>query len=83
MDIPLEDGYSIVINKGNEMYSLVFEDVGDVIDIPLSNIEKLPDTIQKKWISVSKGVYRMGEKLIVLLDFNLLIDHLTPDLETV
>ena len=77
--IEAEKGYSVVINKENEMYSLVFEEVGDVVDIPYSSIEKLPDTIQKKWFTVSKGVYRMDEKLIVLLDFNLLIDHLTPD----
>lgn len=74
-----EDGYSIVINRGGEMYSLVFEDVGDVIDISCDQVEKLPDTIEKKWFSVSRGVYRLGEKLVVLLDFNLLIDHLTPD----
>ena len=71
-------GYSIVVNKDAEMYSLVFDGVGDVVDIPAQKIEKLPDTIHKSWCRVSRGVYRYGEKLIVLLDFDLLIDHLSP-----
>lgn len=75
----MKNGYAIVISKENEMYSLVFEDVGDVIDIPAAQIEKLPETIERKWFSVSRGVYRMGKRLVVLLDFNMMIDHLTAD----
>ena len=72
------EGYAIVVNSGEEMYSMVFEGIGDVIDIPQSEIEKLPDTVSKKWGSVSRGVYRMEEKLVVLLDFSLLLEDLTP-----
>lgn len=81
--IPDDKGYSIVVSSGDEMYSMVFEGVGDVIDIPTAEIERLPDTVSKKWASVSRGVYRMKEKLIVLLDFGLLIGHLTPEKEHV
>jgi purine-binding chemotaxis protein CheW len=70
------DCFSIVINKNNEMYSLVFDDIGDVIDINVSEIEPLPFTIDKKWVSLSKGVYRLPTMLVVLLDFNLLIDNI-------
>lgn len=73
------NGYSIVINRGGEMYSLVFEGIGDVVDVMDSSIERLPDTINRKWFSISRGVCRMGDKLVVLLDFNLMIDHLTPE----
>lgn len=72
-------GYSIVINRGGEMYSLVFEGIGDVVDVSKSDIEKLPDTVSRRWVSISRGVCRMGDKLVVLLDFNLMIDHLTPE----
>lgn len=71
-------GYSMVVNHKGEMYSLVFDDVGDVVDIAKDNIESLPNTINKKWFLVSPGVYRMGGRLVVLLDFDLLIDHITP-----
>ena len=83
-EINLEDqkGYSIVINRNGEMYSLVFEGVGDVIDIPFDKVEKLPDTINKDWFEISKGVYRMGKHLVILLDFDLLINHLTPSDES-
>lgn len=71
-----EECFSVVINKNNEMYSLVFEGVGDVVDISESEIEALPFTINKKWFSLSKGVYRMDDVLLVILDFDLLIDNI-------
>ena len=73
------DGYSVVINKDHEMYSLVFDGVGDVIDIPVSQIENLPFTIDKTWSALSHGVYRLNDKLLVILDFDLLINKLTTE----
>lgn len=70
------DGYSIVITKGGELFSLVFEGIGDVVDLPDDRIERLPDTINKEWISMSKGVYRMDSKLVILLNFDALINQL-------
>ncbi len=71
-----KDGYSVVINHNGEMYSLVFDGVGDVIEVPRASVEKLPDTINPKWFTVSKGVHRYHKQLIILLDFTLLINHL-------
>lgn len=78
-DFEKDGGYSIVINRNGEMYSLVFEGIGDVIDIPTDDVEKLPDTINSEWIEISRGVYRMEGRLVVLLDFDLLIKHITPE----
>lgn len=77
-EIKYDQGFSIVVDKGDEMFSLLFEGVGDVIDIKSSDIEPLPATINLNWLHMSKGVYRMEEKLIVILDFNQLIDSITP-----
>ncbi len=74
MKKPIEECYSIVINKNNEMYSLVFEEIGDVIDIDESKMETLPFTINKKWLTLSKGVYRLEHTLLIILDFDMLID---------
>lgn len=74
-------GYSIVINFDGEMYSLVFEGIGDVIDIPTDQIEKIPDTVERSWLELTNGVIRMGAQLVILLDFDRLIRHLTPEPE--
>lgn len=73
-----KDGYSVVINHNNEMYSLVFDGIGDVIEVPKSSIEKLPDTVNPKWFTLSKGVYRSASQLVIILDFASVVDYLTP-----
>jgi purine-binding chemotaxis protein CheW len=83
-DSELDDtnGYSIVINHGNEMFSMVFEGVGDVIDINTDDIEQLPDTSNKDWLSMTRGIFRTQERLIVILDFERLLAALNPQHET-
>lgn len=71
-----QSGYAIVIEKNNEMFSMAFDNIGDVISIQTRDIERLPETIDQKWLDVSKGVYRMGDKLVVCLDFDLMIDSI-------
>lgn len=79
INISDKEGYSIVVTRDQEMYSFVFQEVGDVIDVPVSAIEKLPDTVDKSWTDVTAGVYRYGEKLIVLLDFDHIINHIVAN----
>ena len=73
-----DKGYSVVINRNDEMYSLVFEGIGDVIDVTSDAIERIPDTVSRAWLDLTQGVFRMKEKLVVVLDFDRLLDHLTP-----
>lgn len=72
----VKSGFAVVINRDDELYSLAFEGIGDVIEISFSEIEPLPETVQKNWHQLAKGVYRMGDKLIVILDLELFVDLL-------
>lgn len=71
------NAYTVVVIIKGEFYSLSFEGIGDVIEIKPTEIHPLPDTVEKKWHYVSKGVHRLPEHLLVLLDLNLLIDVIT------
>lgn len=71
-----ETGYAVVINYKQELYSLAFERVGDVIEIENAQIAPLPETIQECWRQLSKGVYRLKNKLVVILDLELFVDSL-------
>jgi len=77
-----KDKYSVVITKDHEMYSVVFDKIGDIVDIEGNTIEKLPETINKNWLSVAEGVVRMDEDLVVILNLESMINHITPDKDT-
>jgi purine-binding chemotaxis protein CheW len=65
---------SIVVEQGPELYSLLADDVGEVISLPLSGHEPNPPTLDPLWREVSLGVQRLGEQLVILLDIAALLD---------
>jgi purine-binding chemotaxis protein CheW len=76
-----EDGMAVVITVDDEFYSLAFEGVGDVLTIEASEIDPLPETVQKSWHQVTRGVKQLDDKFLVLLDLVLLIDVLRNENE--
>lgn len=63
-----DKGLAVVINREDELYSFVFDGIGDVVEIAFAAIDPLPETVQKTWHTLSKGVYKMADKLVVILD---------------
>ena len=73
---PREDGEGmyIVVEKGAEFYSLMIDSVGEVMALPQERYEQTPVTLNSRWRDVSKGVYRLGGQLLVVLDVERLLD---------
>jgi purine-binding chemotaxis protein CheW len=81
LDIPhpkKENGFAVVINKEEELYSFVFDQIGDVMEIGFSQIAPLPETVQKDWHHLSKGVYKLADKLVVILDLAAFVEAAIP-----
>ncbi len=68
---PLEgepSNMSVVVMYDDELYSLVIDDVGDVLTLKDKDYEQNPATLDVMWKSVSLGVYRLDGKILVVLD---------------
>jgi purine-binding chemotaxis protein CheW len=81
---PLEDkrkGMSIVVEHAGELYSLMVDQVGEVMSLPNSDYEHSPPTLDPRWREVSTGIYRLNEKLLVVLDVARLLNFIKPDAE--
>lgn len=59
---------SIVVEYEDELYSLIFDTVGDVLQLSLNDYESNPTTLDPKLRSISDGIYRLSDKLLVVLD---------------
>ncbi len=68
---------SIVVQHHGELYSLVIDSVGEVLSLPASSFERNLPTLEENLREVSKGIYRLDEKLLVVLDVERLLglDH--------
>jgi purine-binding chemotaxis protein CheW len=61
-------GMSIVVEHKNEMYSLLVDEVGDVMSLAQSEYEANPATLDGRWREVSSGVYRLNGTLMLVMD---------------
>lgn len=64
---------SIVVEHQNELYSLIVDDVGEVLKVSEKNFERSPATLDPLWRTYSEGVYRLEEGLLVVLDVSTLL----------
>ena len=71
----LETRRSVVVEHKDELYALYVDSVGDVMNIPNSKFEQNPANLEDSWKAVTSGVYRLDEKILVVLDINKLLDY--------
>jgi purine-binding chemotaxis protein CheW len=64
---------SVVVDLGGEFYSLLVDQVGEVMNLPASDYEKTPATLDERWREVSDGVYRLKDTLLIVLDVKRLL----------
>lgn len=64
----------IVVEHNGELYSLLIDSVGEVLNLPNDCYERNPATLDDRWREISAGVYRLEERLMVVLDVARLLD---------
>jgi len=64
---------SVVVEHENELYSLIIDQVGDVLSLQDDDFESSPATLDEIWRDVTIGIYRMQDQLLLVLDVPKLI----------
>lgn len=67
-------GMSVVVDQSGELYSLMVDQVGEVLSLPVAKFERNPPTLDLMWREFSAGIYRLEDKLLVVLDVAKLLD---------
>jgi purine-binding chemotaxis protein CheW len=67
-------GMSVVVDHGGEFYSLIVDNVGEVLTLSAMSMERNPATLDPRWREISNGIYRLDEQLLVVLDADRLLD---------
>ena len=63
-----QQGMSVVVEHGNELYSLIVDQVGEVLSLSDADLERNPATLDAVWREVAAGIYRLDRALLVVLD---------------
>ena len=69
-----EKQMSIVVDHRGELYSLLIDEVGEVLALDAERLEPNPPTLKPAWRDVSNGIYRLDGQLMVVLEVERLLD---------
>lgn len=58
----------VAIEHKEEVCSLLVDAVEDVITLPQDGLDSLPTTMEEKWSKISDGVYRLQNRLMIVLN---------------
>ncbi len=65
---------SVVVEHQGELYSLLIDQVGEVLSLPANRYEDNPAALDSRWRDVSAGIYRLDDRLLVVMDVARLLD---------
>lgn len=65
---------SIVVEHNGDPFSLLIDSVGEVLALADDQFEKTPVTLDERLRTVSSGIYRLKEGLMVVLDVPRLLE---------
>ncbi len=71
---PAGNGMGVTVESGAELYTLLVDNVGDVITLPLHLREANPNTLDPLWRDLAGGTYRLEDRLMVVLEIDRLLD---------
>ncbi len=64
---------SVVAEHGGELYALLVDQVSEVMSLAADDFERNPPTLEPAWAAFSTGIYRLQDKLLVVLDVSKLL----------
>jgi purine-binding chemotaxis protein CheW len=70
---PGQVAMSVVVEVGGELYSLLADQVGEVLTLHAEDRAPNPQTLDPAWKEFALGVHRQGDQLLVLLDVDQLL----------
>lgn len=59
---------NVVVRHLTESYSLLVDEVGDVINVAEDSLQPVPPTLDAHWKAVTSGVFRLEGRLFVILN---------------
>ena len=59
---------NVVVDHHGELYSLIVDSVGEVLSLPVSVHEKVPETLDPIWREMASCVYRLEKELMIILN---------------
>lgn len=65
---PDQEPMNVVMRTDDGAVSLIVDEIGDVIEVMTDSWERVPDTLQGEARTLIRGVYKLQDQLLLILD---------------
>ena len=65
---------NVVVRYQDESYSLLVDEVGEVINISGDSMVAVPQTLDTHWKSVTSGVFRLEKRLFIIINVGAILN---------
>jgi purine-binding chemotaxis protein CheW len=65
---------AVGVESNGEAFGLIIDSVGEVLKLAANTFEPNPINLDPRWATVSRGVHRLQERLLVILDIDRMLD---------
>jgi purine-binding chemotaxis protein CheW len=65
---------AIGIDHEGEAYGLLVDSMGEVLKLAADALDTVPINLQKDWAAISTGIYRLEDRLMMVLDVDRILD---------
>ena len=77
-----ENQMSVVCKMDGNLVSLLVDRIGDVVEVETDKFENSPDTLPGRVKPFVKGVYKMEQELLSVLDLDRISKELSPSIDS-
>jgi purine-binding chemotaxis protein CheW len=65
-----DQSLAIGVEHGGESFGMIIDEIGDVVRLDDAEMEQNPVNLDTTWSGVSRGVYRLDNRLLVIMDID-------------
>ena len=66
-----DSSMGVTVEHKNELYTLLVDDIGEVLNLDPTHREKVPGTIEPIWREFSEAIFQLEEQLMLMFVFDI------------
>ena len=71
-----EGQLSVTVEYQGDLYTLLIDDIGDILNVPIPQITKVPKNLEESLRDISSGIVQLDEDLVAILSIPMLFKKL-------
>ena len=77
----IENAMAVVVEHEDEAFSLLVDEVGEVLSLPASKRGASPATLDPAWREISDGIYQLDNRLMIVLNIANVLNSILTEVQ--